>query len=78
MRCLWRSSDGVEPDSLRTLRLRIRLFTFESGECWCAKETFRFPMPLPPEAGDIRGCLCPSCLRLAAHALIVAGVGSVS
>ena len=45
---------------------------------WCAKETFWLPMPLPPEAGGIRGCLCPSCLRLAAHALIVAGLGSVS
>ena len=50
----------------------------KAGKCWCAKETFRLPVPLPPEAGDIRGCLCPSCLRLAARALIGAGVGSVS
>ena len=45
----------------------------KAGECWCAKETFRVPMPLPPEAGGIRGCMCPSCLRLAAHALIGGG-----
>jgi hypothetical protein len=37
-------------------------------QCWCAKEAFRVPMPLPREAGDVRGCLCPSCLRLAARA----------
>src|SRR6516225_9029237 len=32
-------------------------------ECWCSKEAFRVPMTLPREAGDVRGCLCPSCLR---------------
>ncbi len=48
------------------------------GECWCAKETFRVPISLPPEAGDIRSCLCPSCLRLAARALIAAAVGPAS
>jgi hypothetical protein len=36
------------------------------------------PMPLPPEAGGSRRCLCPSCLRLAAHVLIGARVDSVS
>jgi hypothetical protein len=40
--------------------------------CWCAKEAFRLPMPLPPEAGGSRGCLCPSCLRLVARALVAA------
>ena len=39
------------------------------GECWCTKETYRVPMPLPSEAGGAESCLCPSCLRLTASAL---------
>jgi hypothetical protein len=27
-------------------------------------------MPLPPEAGGIRGCMCPSCLRQSASGSI--------
>ena len=42
----------------------------KEGECWCAKETFRGPMPLPPEAGGIRACMCPSCLRQSASGSI--------
>jgi hypothetical protein len=45
------------------------------SECWCVGEAFRLPMPLPPEVGNIRNCLCPSCLRLVAQALIAAGIG---
>jgi hypothetical protein len=33
-----------------------------SGECWCADESFR--MPLPTGTQD---CLCPTCLRKAAE-----------
>ena len=31
----------------------------KEGECWCAKVTFRVPMPLPLEAGGIRGFVPP-------------------
>jgi hypothetical protein len=34
------------------------------GECWCAAEPFRLPLPAEPAAG----CLCPDCLRAAATA----------
>jgi hypothetical protein len=34
-----------------------------SGECWCAEETVRLPMPV--DGGD---CLCRECLRKAAEA----------
>jgi hypothetical protein len=34
------------------------------GECWCADESFRLPMPV---AGA--DCLCPECLRKAAEAV---------
>jgi hypothetical protein len=38
------------------------------GECWCAKETYRLPMPSARENSGIKSCLCPSCLRkIAAH-----------
>jgi hypothetical protein len=30
-----------------------------SGECWCAAEPFRLPMP----AHDGGDCLCPDCMR---------------
>ena len=33
------------------------------GNCWCADESFRLPMPLEGE-----DCLCPACLRKAADA----------
>ena len=35
-----------------------------TGHCWCAEEDFRLPMP--PE-GSGENCLCPACLRKAAH-----------
>jgi len=35
-----------------------------SSHCWCAEETVRLPMPREGE-----DCLCPSCLRAAAHDL---------
>lgn len=34
-----------------------------SGQCWCAEETARLPMPLADE-----DCLCRDCLRQAAGA----------
>jgi hypothetical protein len=36
-----------------------------SGDCWCAAEPYRMPMPLGESAED---CLCPDCLRKAADA----------
>jgi len=32
------------------------------GECWCAAEPYRVPMP----ASEAADCLCPACLRKAA------------
>ncbi|WP_439371072.1 cysteine-rich CWC family protein [Bradyrhizobium sp. PMVTL-01] len=34
-----------------------------SGDCWCAEETERLPMPVKGE-----DCLCRACLRKAAEA----------
>jgi hypothetical protein len=33
------------------------------GDCWCAAEPVRLPMPA---AGSSEDCLCPACLRTAA------------
>jgi len=33
------------------------------GDCWCAAEPFRLPLPEDAAAAD---CLCPDCLRAAA------------
>jgi Cysteine-rich CWC len=32
------------------------------GDCWCAAEEFRLPLPVNSAAD----CLCPACLRAAA------------
>jgi hypothetical protein len=32
------------------------------GDCWCADEAFRLPVP----AAGAADCLCPACLRTAA------------
>jgi len=37
-----------------------------SGDCWCAHETFRLPVPAATDAAS--DCLCPDCLRAAARA----------
>lgn len=34
------------------------------GDCWCAAEAYRLPMPSDPAAT----CLCPACLRAQAAA----------
>jgi hypothetical protein len=34
-----------------------------AGNCWCAAEDFRLPMP----ADSTEDCLCPACLRQAAQ-----------
>jgi hypothetical protein len=34
------------------------------GDCWCAAEPFRLPLPDDAAAGD---CLCPDCLRALAR-----------
>jgi len=43
----------------------------QSGDCWCAAEPVRLPMPgtMPgPMTGDpAEDCLCPACLRQAAQ-----------
>jgi hypothetical protein len=44
-----------------------------SGDCWCAAEPYRLPMPGEATQQD---CLCPSCLRKAAAAQGAAATGS--
>jgi hypothetical protein len=43
------------------------------GDCWCAAETFRLPMP--EAASTMQGCFCPACLRAAALAERIPGDG---
>jgi hypothetical protein len=39
------------------------------GECWCAAEQVRLPVPkLIALSGPAEDCLCLTCLRAAAHA----------
>jgi hypothetical protein len=73
------------PDSAPQADMRPRRLTCERcgtefgcsrggwGSCWCEAESYRLPMPLPPEAGQFRDCLCLSCLREIAERLIEGG-----
>jgi hypothetical protein len=37
------------------------------GDCWCAAEPFRLPLP---ERGSTEDCLCPACLHTKARAAV--------
>lgn len=50
----------------------------EEGSCWCSKESFKLPFPLPEGVGPFGDCLCPSCLRTIAAELQAMGVGPAS
>lgn len=41
----------------------------EEGSCWCSREAFRLPVPLPEGVGPYADCLCPTCLRAVADEL---------
>ena len=43
----------------------------QSGDCWCAAEPYRLPMPATAVASE--DCLCPACLRKAAETARAAG-----
>jgi hypothetical protein len=47
----------------------------EAGSCWCSKEDFRLPLPLPDGTGPFEDCLCPTCLREIAAQLRAQGHG---
>jgi hypothetical protein len=57
-----------EPRRLACAGCGVRFECGLGGDCWCAAERYRLPMPasqIPQLAGD---CLCPACLRKAAAA----------
>ncbi|MDP2295794.1 MAG: cysteine-rich CWC family protein [Pseudolabrys sp.] len=37
-----------------------------AGDCWCAAEPVRLPMPGTMTSDPAEDCLCPACLRRAA------------
>jgi len=41
----------------------------EEGSCWCSREQFKLPIPLPEGVGPYSECLCPGCLRAVAAEL---------
>jgi hypothetical protein len=57
------------PDSMQVIRTvtcpacGARFTCRPGGDCWCAAEPFRLPLPAPAENA---ACLCPACLRAAA------------
>jgi len=47
----------------------------EAGSCWCSREAFRLPVPLPEGVGPYEDCLCPTCIRDIAAELRALGHG---
>jgi len=47
----------------------------EVGSCWCSKEDFRLPLPLPEGVGPFADYLCPKCIREVAAELKAMGAG---
>ena len=45
------------------------------GSCWCARESFSLPQPLPQEFAALADCVCPACLREVAAELAGRGLG---
>jgi hypothetical protein len=39
-----------------------------SGDCWCADEPFRLPVPAATDTAS--DCLCPTCLRVLARSSV--------
>jgi Cysteine-rich CWC len=65
--------DDSAPRPLTCARCGVPFDCGLGGDCWCAAEPFRLPMPKPapkltPEPGSVEDCLCPICLRAAASA----------
>lgn len=46
-----------------------------TGRCWCGREAFSLPVPLPEGFGPWDDCLCPTCLRAVAAELSERGFG---
>jgi hypothetical protein len=59
------SVDTAGTRTLRCGRCGARFFCRPAGNCWCATESLRLPMPV-----DGQDCLCRACLRA-----VSAGVG---
>lgn len=53
------------PRSLACARCGAVFECRPAGDCWCADEAFRLPLPV---AGADEDCLCPACLRAKAGA----------
>ncbi|MGT2503829.1 cysteine-rich CWC family protein [Bradyrhizobium guangxiense] len=58
-----KESSTPEPRRLACARCGAEFACDLSGNCWCAEETAKLPMPV---AGE--DCLCRECLRKAAEA----------
>jgi hypothetical protein len=54
--------DSIAPRRLACTRCGTAFDCSLGGDCWCAAEPFR--LPVPDSAAD--DCLCPACLRAAA------------
>jgi hypothetical protein len=62
--------DAPSPRKLACGRCGVAFDCGLGGDCWCAAEPFRLPMPaLAPESGVSEDCLCPACLRAAAQSV---------
>jgi hypothetical protein len=58
------AADAITPRRIICARCGQAFDCGLGGECWCAAESFRLPMPEPQSGAD---CVCPRCLLAAAQ-----------
>jgi hypothetical protein len=61
------ASDRTPPSRLICTGCGARFDCNPGGDCWCADEALRLPLPA---AGTAAQCICPTCLRAAATTAI--------
>lgn len=60
--------DGARPRRLICERCGAAFACALDGQCWCAHEAFRLPLPKEGATADApKDCLCPACLRARAR-----------
>jgi len=60
------SQDARKPRKLSCARCGTPFACALDGDCWCAAEIYKLPMP----TAAAEDCVCPACLRKAATAQV--------
>jgi hypothetical protein len=62
------SEPAAQPRRVTCARCGTRFDCGLGGDCWCAAEPAKLPLPALQVASNAEDCLCPACLRKASAA----------